>query len=91
MRAPFHIALRAIISIATLAALSAISSQARGVDAPEVKLRIEATDRAPRGGVTGLIFIVEIPAGWHIHANAPSHPYLVPTELRLTLPPGIAA
>jgi len=47
--------------------------------------------QAARGGQTGLDIILEIARGWHINAHRPNEPFLIPTNIVLTLPPGVAA
>ncbi len=55
-----------------------------------VALTLEAAgDGAPRGGFMPLDVFALIAAGWHINAHQPNQPYLVPTELTLSLPAGV--
>lgn len=59
--------------------------------AAHLSFRLEAAaPAAPRGGMLPFDAVADIDAGWHIHSNKPNRPYLIPTELRLTLPPGIS-
>jgi thiol:disulfide interchange protein DsbD len=41
------------------------------------------------GGRSQLSVTVTISAGWHVNAHVPSEPYLIPTVLSLTTPPGL--
>lgn len=45
---------------------------------------------ALRGEIVAVEAIAVIEDGWHVHSNAPSEPYLIPTVLTLTLPAGFA-
>jgi thiol:disulfide interchange protein DsbD len=56
----------------------------------KVTLRLELDrPKAARGANTGLRILPEIEHGWHINAHTPSETYLIPTEVQLTLPPGV--
>lgn len=43
-----------------------------------------------RGGQTGLDIFAVIERGWHINGHKPEDAFLVPTEVKFTLPPGIS-
>ncbi len=43
------------------------------------------------GGRATLLVQLHIQEGWHVNSNAPRDPYLIPTSLRLALPPGWSA
>ncbi len=43
------------------------------------------------GARATLLVQLHIQEGWHVNSNAPLDPYLIPTSLRLTLPPGWSA
>jgi len=59
--------------------------------APRVKLELQAPDaKAARGQRMALDAYALIDAGWHINGHEPIQAFLIPTELRLTLPPGVA-
>ena len=46
----------------------------------------------PQPGGTGVLNVfLAIQPGWHVNSNAPLDPYLIPTKLRLDLPPGWTA
>ncbi len=78
-----------LIFILTLAlALSARGAAAAGHVSLELHL---ANDQATRGGDSALNAIATIEPGWHINAHEPNEPFLIPTELKLTLPPGISS
>ena len=54
-------------------------------------LRLDlARPKAARGGQTGLDILLEVAPGWHINAHQPTESYLIPTEVQLTLPPGVS-
>jgi thiol:disulfide interchange protein DsbD len=75
-----------------IVALIFIVSTASGVAARDrvtLRLLLES-EEAVRGGQTGLEILPEIEPGWHINAHQPTEPYLIPTEVRLTLPPGVS-
>jgi len=57
----------------------------------KVTLRLELDrPKAARGTNTGLQILPEIEPGWHINAHTPTETYLIPTEVQLTLPPGVS-
>jgi thiol:disulfide interchange protein DsbD len=57
----------------------------------KVRLTLELdTPDAVRGGETGLTIWGEVERGWHINAHKPTDPFLVPTEMQFTAPPGVA-
>ncbi len=43
------------------------------------------------GGRANLLVLLHVQEGWHVNSNAPLDPYLIPTSLSLTLPPGWSA
>jgi thiol:disulfide interchange protein DsbD len=46
----------------------------------------------PAPGVSAIVRVeVTVQPGWHVNSNAPSDPYLIPTSVRLKLPPGWSA
>lgn len=58
--------------------------------APKLALEIEAAgEAAPRGGILPLDVLAKIDKGWHINAHQPNQPFLIPTELTLSLPSGV--
>jgi thiol:disulfide interchange protein DsbD len=75
-------------------ALALLLSSATGA-APasdKVTLRLELdTPEAARGGQTGVEIWADIERGWHINGHKPEQPFLIPTEVHLTLPPGISS
>jgi thiol:disulfide interchange protein DsbD len=75
-----------------LLALIALCGTAHAVPGPnKVRLTLELdTPDAARGGETGLTVWAEIEPGWHINAHKPTEPFLVPSDVKFTLPPGIA-
>jgi thiol:disulfide interchange protein DsbD len=76
-------------TISLLALLCFLASPAAAT--PErvtLELKIDGTGVA-RGRQTALDVHADIESGWHINAHRPKQPYLIPTELKLTLPPGV--
>jgi len=73
--------------VAAIIGLGALAAHAEG----KVALRLEL-DRpeAVRGGQAGLEVFAEVERGWHINAHTPNEPFLIPTEVTLTLPPGVS-
>jgi thiol:disulfide interchange protein DsbD len=73
-------------------ALVLIGSAANALAPNEkVTLRLDLDrPQAARGGQTGLDILLEVAPGWHINAHQPTESYLIPTEARLTLPPGVS-
>jgi len=60
-------------------------------DGGKVTLRLELDHpEAIRGGQTGLEIFAEIERGWHINGHKPEDTFLIPTEVKFTLPPGIS-
>ncbi len=58
----------------------------------KVTLELEPSEPvAARGSLFGVEAIASIADGWHVHSNTPPEPYLIPTELSLTVPAGFAA
>ncbi len=45
----------------------------------------------PPGGSAVLRVALHIEEGWHVNSHAPTDPYLIPTTLKLQLPPGWSA
>lgn len=77
------------LAVFTLA-LTAGAATARAANA-KVTLHLQAdTEQLARGGETGLDIIAEIERGWHINGHKPTEPFLIPTEVKFTLPPGIS-
>ncbi len=50
----------------------------------------QAAPSRPGGSGVLTVFLTVRP-GWHVNSNAPLDPYLIPTQLRLDLPPGWTA
>ncbi len=74
-----------------LALLLLSSLPAAVVAQGKVDLHLELdTPEAARGGQTGLEVWAEIARGWHINGHQPTDPFLIPTEVRFVLPPGIS-
>ncbi len=70
-----------------------VADGAAAEDAPRV---LEATAAvAPAevlpGASAELAVSVTLEPGWHVNAHVPSEPYLIPTELTLTMPPVVQA
>ena len=79
--------------IGVLLALLAFGGGADAASGPgKVRLTLELdTPQVARGGETGLTVWAEVERGWHINAHKPAEPFLVPSEVQLTLPPGVTA
>ncbi len=77
--------------IGTLIVLTSAAGVLAALASDKVTLRLQLdSDEAVRGGQTGLEILPEIERGWHINAHKPTETYLIPTEVELTLPPGIS-
>lgn len=76
-----------------LIALVLIGSAANALAPNEkVTLRLELNSpKAARGGQTALKILPEVERGWHINAHQPTETYLIPTDVQLTLPPGVSS
>jgi thiol:disulfide interchange protein DsbD len=62
-----------------------------GASSDKVTLRLQLdTPAVQRGGQTGLEVWAEIARGWHINGHKPDQPFLIPTDVQFTLPPGIS-
>jgi thiol:disulfide interchange protein DsbD len=56
----------------------------------KVRLTLEPdTPQLARGGETGLTIWAEVERGWHINGHKPTDPFLIPTEVTLSVPPGV--
>jgi thioredoxin:protein disulfide reductase len=66
------------------------SSPSTGSDHVRLELH-PAKEVASRGVMLPLEVVAQVEPGWHINAHKPTQPYLIPTELHLTLPPGVGA
>ncbi len=59
---------------------------------PTVTLEIKVVGEAvPRGAQQAVDVFAHIQSGWHVNAHEPNQPYLIPTELTLAVPSGVAA
>lgn len=79
--------LRAWVAGALL--LAAIATPARAGDKVVLHLEPDTLDVA-RGGQTGLTIFADVERGWHINAHKPNEPFLIPTDVTFTLPPGVS-
>jgi len=85
------------VTLAWLLAASRASVASLGAAEPEtsagkVQLQMElSSPTLARGGQTGLEVFALIERGWHIQGPKPREKYLIPTELQLDLPAGVAA
>lgn len=78
-------------SIATLALVAAASGTAVAANGPvSLELRSPAPQVA-RGAQVEIIAEARVEPGWHINSHQPAQRYLIPTELSLTVPPGVSA
>lgn len=80
------------LAAAALAAVAFAAAAAAQIPRPQkAKLAFEpATLRLAPGEEAKLDAVVTIDPGWHVQAHLPSFDYLIPTTLRLELPPGFA-
>ena len=80
-------------SVGVLLGLLALGSVAAAAPGPsKVRLALELdTPQVARGGETGLTVWAEVEPGWHINAHKPTDPFLIPSDVQLTLPPGVNA
>jgi len=63
-----------------------------GSDPSRVRLEVSpVTEGVLRGGSVQVEVFARIDRGWHINGSQPLQSYLIPTELRLTLPEGVDA
>ncbi|MFQ5667380.1 MAG: protein-disulfide reductase DsbD domain-containing protein, partial [Candidatus Binatia bacterium] len=68
-----------------------ITGAAALADSPKVTVHLQLDKpEAVRGGQTGLEIIAQIQRGWHINGHEPNEPFLIPTEVKFTLPPGVS-
>jgi thiol:disulfide interchange protein DsbD len=81
--------MRLSLPIILLLALVLPASRA-GADTEHVRLEVKVDREAARGGQLDLEVLAHIAPGWHINAHEPIQSYLIPTELRFDLPPGVA-
>ncbi|HVM97311.1 MAG TPA: hypothetical protein VMT89_13035, partial [Candidatus Acidoferrales bacterium] len=79
--------MRVLLSV--LAWLCAATGPVHAQGKASLQLRLGASEIV-RGGETALDAEVQIADGWHINAHQPNDPFLIATELKLVLPPGIA-
>jgi thiol:disulfide interchange protein DsbD len=75
--------------VVTLIVLGSASGVQAGSDKVSLSLELDTPETA-RGGETGLTVFAEIQRGWHINGHKPNEPFLIPTEVSFTLPPGIS-
>jgi thiol:disulfide interchange protein DsbD len=86
-----------LISILVFSSPARAQDTTQGQQAPPpapadlVTLVVDAPQSASPGQAITATIRAEIRAGWHVNANPPSADYMVPTEVKLTLPPGFAA
>ncbi len=79
---------RLVGALFAVLALYAGAAAASGPGKAQLRLELD-TPQAARGGESGLTVWAEIEHGWHINAHKPTDPFLVPSEVKLTVPPGI--
>lgn len=81
---------RCVVRVLAVLALFLSAAPARAAS-QKVELELQGGGEAVRGAAFVLDALAEIQAGWHINAHQPKQPYLIPTELTLTLPPGVSS
>jgi suppressor for copper-sensitivity B len=77
---------RRVLGILAAAVLFAAAAPAQIVRPQKARLSLEPI--AVENGEAHVAAVVEIEDGWHVQAHVPTYDYLIPTELRLDLPPG---
>lgn len=71
--------------------LASPSAWAQGFDLEQAEMRLLADQTAYEPGTVARIAAeVMVVPGWHVNSHWPSAEYLIPTELDVTLPPGVA-
>jgi thiol:disulfide interchange protein DsbD len=76
--------------LAFLAVLLCVAGAAHGRGRTTLSLELDR-EQALRGSASGLEIFGDIERGWHINAHKPNQPFLIPTEVTLTLPDGVTA
>ena len=86
------LALVAALAFPSAAQLEDSSSAQAPPPAPEdlVTLTVDAPAHAAPGEAVSIVVHATVRAGWHVNANPASADYMVPTEVKLTLPPGFS-
>ncbi len=80
-----------LFAVASHAGLALGSNTIADAGSGKVVLHLKLdTPEAVRGGQTGLEILAEIEPGWHINGHKPTDPFLIPTEVKFTPPPGIS-
>jgi thiol:disulfide interchange protein DsbD len=74
--------------LALIAVAGSAAAQERSVFSASAGWR----DGQPGPGASGtLVVTIEVSDGWHVNSNSPLEDYLIPTAVRLQLPPGWSA
>ncbi len=74
--------------LASIALLGLTASSA----AAKVDLQLQIADEpVVAGATTRITAIAQVDSGWHVNAHRPNEPFLIPTAIRLELPPGVTA
>ena len=78
-----------LLPLALSGPLAPARAQSDAYDPHKAKLALEAdrTSYAP-GGTAQLAATITIENGWHVNSDKPTLEYLIPTQLKLTLPDG---
>lgn len=58
--------------------------------APSLDAKWRVVSAAPGAGATEVVLTVTLEPGWHLNANDPDRPYLIPTSLEIDPPVGTA-
>jgi thiol:disulfide interchange protein len=85
----YRIAVAVLVALCALGGSGALAAQGRGPSSIELTPRYE-TDAARAGARYRMAVDVQLDEGYHVNSEAPLDPFLIPTELHVAPPPGIA-
>ena len=68
--------------------LTLVLISAADAAAPSLHAKWQVVAAAPGSGSTELVLTVTLEPGWHLNANDPDRPYLIPTSLEIDPPAG---
>jgi len=82
----------ALSTLLTAVCLLVASGAVQARDAGRVTLGLELDGpRVERGGAAGLAVAAVVAPGWHINSHTPADAFLIATEVKFALPPGVSA
>ena len=82
---------RTIIAVLVLLALAAPESSRAAAPVFAASAEWQGGGAPAEGASTTLAVTVAVQEGWHVNSNVPLEDYLIPTTVRLDLPPGWTA